>query len=460
MGEPGIYHSDGESRAPRKQKSQQTSDQRATRDSSAKDYNGRSHNRERDQCHGDKTDMNAHRYQNRDQYSEDRMPERKHRDRRHNQHEKNEQYPKEREPNQHRQERSRDRYGERDRPHKERERDRDQDEKGSSRYAERDRPYKDRERDRDQDEKGSSRYAERDRPYKDRESRKEKELYRNQDERDRYPERDWHQGNYSDNGDKLHHHTMDRCDRYPPYEAERSYVANDYRMNEMEYYETDSDGGILNCHKCRYLCTGRACCQMVEVLLNMLILICCSVSYNSTGGFTGITNLGGIYYYQFGGAYSGFSGADGERAQALDVQFYQLKLPTVTASMAFGGALMGFCCLLVLIGVLRIPWRFPIWLLVESALDIAIAVGYIPALYFYFWNLHEAYNSQVCKDREGLYSSKGYQGFTCSLHGADIAAALFACMAVISFLLSAVLAVKGFRRVRQMKKEPKTTVDY
>lgn len=203
-----------------------------------------------------------------------------------------------------------------------------------------------------------------------------------------------------------------------------------------------------------------ACCQFVEVLLNMLILICCSVSYNSTGGFTGISNLGGIYYYQFGGAYNGFSGPDGEKAQELDVQFYNLKLPTVTASMAYGGALMVFSCLMVLLGVLRVPWHWPVWLLVECVLDIAIAVGYMPALYFYFRRLQDAYNSQVCKDRETLYKSKGYQGFSCALHGADIAAALFACMAIIAFFMSAYLAINGFRTVRRQKKKPVITLEF
>ncbi|MEE6500356.1 hypothetical protein FKM82_003751 [Ascaphus truei] len=244
------------------------------------------------------------------------------------------------------------------------------------------------------------------------------------------------------------------------YKAESTFSPHGPPLNDVEYYEPESDGGILDCHRCRYLCTGRALCQVVEVLLNMLILICCSVSYNSTGGFTGITNLGGIYYYQFGGAYNGFDGADGEKAQKLDVQFYQLKLPTVTASMAFGGALMAFSCLLILLGVLRVPWRFPIWLLVEFVLDILIAVGYVPALYFYFRYLQEAYDSQVCKDRESLYSSKGYKGFSCALHGGDIAASLFACMAIVAFSMSAVLTIKAFLRVRKLKKTPVTVLEF
>lgn len=224
-------------------------------------------------------------------------------------------------------------------------------------------------------------------------------------------------------------------------------------FDERDYYESERGGGILECNKCRYLCTGRACCQLVEVLLNMLILVCASVSYNSTGGFTGITNMGGIYYYAFGGAYSGFQGADGEKAQELDVAFYQLKLPTVSATMAFGGALMGFSCLMIVIGVFRLPWYFPIWLLVECILDTLIACGYVPALYFYFRKLLDAYATQVCADREALYKSKGYSGFSCALHGADIAAGLLGCLAIVAFFLSAFLAVRGFRRVRLMKKQ-------
>ncbi|XP_028931923.1 MARVEL domain-containing protein 3 [Ornithorhynchus anatinus] len=227
-------------------------------------------------------------------------------------------------------------------------------------------------------------------------------------------------------------------------------------LEEVEYYglEEESEAeGLLDCHRCQYLCTGRACCQMVEVLLNLLILSCGAMSYNSTGGYTGITSLGGIYYYQYGGAYSGFHGADGEKAQQLDIQFYQLKLPTVTVAMAVGGALMTFCCLLLLLGVLRVPWHCPAWLVLEALLDGLIAVGYVPALYFYFRHLAAAYDSPVCREREQLYQSKGYNGFNCSLHGGDIGAGLFAAVSIVAFVLSAVLAVRGYRKVRGLKKK-------
>ncbi|XP_059681086.1 MARVEL domain-containing protein 3 [Gavia stellata] len=256
--------------------------------------------------------------------------------------------------------------------------------------------------------------------------------------------------------------------------------------------------GLLECRRCRYLRTGRgeqagggcgsrflcpagagcparrprrgplpvlgrgsflaarrlACCQTVEALLAVLILVCSAVSCSSTGGYTGLPSLGGIYYYQYGGAYSGLSGADGEKAQQLDQRFYLLKLPIARAAMAVGGCLLVFSCILILAGVLRLPWRFPAWLLLECVLDVVIAIGIVPALYYFFHFLLGVYNSSVCKEREQLYQSKGYQGFRCSLHGAEIAAGLLGCIAAMAYLLSAGLAVRGYRTVYKLKQKP------
>ncbi|XP_047383089.1 MARVEL domain-containing protein 3 isoform X2 [Sciurus carolinensis] len=230
-------------------------------------------------------------------------------------------------------------------------------------------------------------------------------------------------------------------------------------LEEVEYYQSEAEG-LLECHKCRYLCTGRACCQMLEVLLNLLILACSSVSYSSTGGYTGITNLGGIYYYQYGGAYSGFEGADGEKAQQLDVQFYQLKLPMVTATMAYSGALMAFSCLAIAAGVLRVPWHCPLWLVAEGLLDMLIDGAYIPALYFFFHSLSAAYGSPVCKEREALYQSKGYSGFSCSFHGGDIGAGVFAALGIGLFAVGAVLAIRGYRKVKKLKEKPAEMLEF
>ncbi|XP_065518119.1 MARVEL domain-containing protein 3 [Lathamus discolor] len=206
--------------------------------------------------------------------------------------------------------------------------------------------------------------------------------------------------------------------------------------------------------RCRYLRTGRACCRMGQALLAVLILVCASVSCGPPGGYTGLPDLGGIYYYQYGGAYSGFSGADGEKARELDQRFYLLKLPVARAAMAAGGCLLAGSCVLLSLGVLRLPWRFPAWLLLECALDAAAAAGMVPALYYYFHSLLEVYNSPVCKEREQLYQSKGYQGFRCSLHAAEVAAGLWGCVLAVAFLLSAGLAARAYTAVRTLKQKP------
>ncbi|XP_069757917.1 MARVEL domain-containing protein 3 isoform X2 [Narcine bancroftii] len=220
---------------------------------------------------------------------------------------------------------------------------------------------------------------------------------------------------------------------------------------EMHYYKNEDSGEILNCYRCHYLCTNRGLCQLVEVLLNLLILVCGGISYSGTGGYTDLSSLGSLYYYTFGSAYSGFQGAEAEKVKELDVAFYQLKLPAVIATMAYSGALMSLACLLLLLGLTRIPWKFPFLLIIECVLDIAIALGYIPSVYFYFQHLIEGYNSQICQDRERMYKSKGYEGFNCSLHGADIVGGLCGCLAVIVYLLNAVAAILAFKKVRRLK---------
>ncbi|XP_075290369.1 MARVEL domain-containing protein 3 [Opisthocomus hoazin] len=212
--------------------------------------------------------------------------------------------------------------------------------------------------------------------------------------------------------------------------------------------------GLLECRHCQYLRTGRAWCQAVEALLAVLLLLCGSVSGGPAGGYTGLPALGGLYYYQYGGAYGGFAGADGERAQQLDRRFQLLKLPIARAAMAVAGCLLVLPCVLLAVGVVRLPWRFPAWLLLECVLDVAVAVGMVPALYCFYHFLLGVYGSSVCEEREQLYRSKGYQGFGCSPHGAEIAAGLLGCLAVVAYLLSAGLAVRGYRTARRLKQKP------
>ncbi|XP_076012004.1 MARVEL domain-containing protein 3 [Genypterus blacodes] len=202
----------------------------------------------------------------------------------------------------------------------------------------------------------------------------------------------------------------------------------------------------------RYVLTARGLCQVMEVFVNLLIIICAGVPYSNNGGYRDLASLGGLYYYHFGGA-NAFTGADADRVKELDQLFNQLKRPPYIFTMACGGAVMSYACAMLALGVFRVPYRWPLVLLAEALVNFLIGLGYIPALAFYFIKLKETYNNPICKEREQLYKSKGHQGFGCQLNGADIAGGLFGVLGVFAFMFGAALAVRAFRQVRELKKE-------
>ncbi|KAM9764861.1 MARVEL domain-containing protein 3 isoform 2-T4 [Menidia menidia] len=193
-------------------------------------------------------------------------------------------------------------------------------------------------------------------------------------------------------------------------------------------------------------------CQLMEVFVNLLLIICAGVPYSNNGGYRDLASLGGIYGYYFGGAGS-FSGADADRVKELDRQFHQLKQPPYVFTMVFAGVLMIYACAMFALGIFRVPYRWPPVLLGEALLNLLIGLGYIPALAFYFIKLQETYNNPICKEREQMYKNKGHKGFECQFHGADIAGGLFGVVAVFVFIVCAVFTVRAFRSVQELKKQ-------
>ncbi|KAM8894117.1 MARVEL domain-containing protein 3 isoform 2-T3 [Spinachia spinachia] len=193
---------------------------------------------------------------------------------------------------------------------------------------------------------------------------------------------------------------------------------------EVEHYEQQHKQTLYNL---RYILTSRGLCQLMELFVNLLVVICAGVPYSNNGGYRDLASLGGIYYYHFGGA-NAFLGADADRVKDLDRRFHQLKRPPV-------------------------PYRWPPVLLGEALLNLLIGLGYIPALAFFFIKLQETYNDAICTEREQMYKSKGHKGFECQFHGADIAVGLFGVLGVFVFIFGAVLAIRAFRSVRELKKQ-------
>ncbi|XP_026176294.1 MARVEL domain-containing protein 3 isoform X2 [Mastacembelus armatus] len=219
--------------------------------------------------------------------------------------------------------------------------------------------------------------------------------------------------------------------------------------SEAEYYEQPQRQALYNL---RYILTSRGLCQLMEVCVNLLIIICAGVPYSNNGGYQDLASLGGLYHYYYGGA-GAFTGADADKVKLLDQQFHQLKRPPYIFTMACGGALMMYACAMLALGIFRVPYRWPPVLLGEALLNFLIGLGYIPALAFYFIKLQETYNNPICKEREQMYTSKGHKGFDCQLNGADIAGGLFGVVGVFTFIFGAVLAVRAFRSVRELKRQ-------
>ncbi|KAJ7986122.1 hypothetical protein DPEC_G00347520 [Dallia pectoralis] len=219
--------------------------------------------------------------------------------------------------------------------------------------------------------------------------------------------------------------------------------------SEVEYREPKRRHALYNL---RYTLTSRGLCQIMEVFVNLLIVICAGVTYSNAGGYRDLASLGGIYQYYFGGAQA-FTGADADRVKELDKLFNQLKLPPYIFSMACGGALMAYACIMFALGIFRVPYRWPPVLLAEALMNLLIGLGYIPAVAFYFIKLQANYDNPICKEREALYKSKALQGFECSLNGADIAGGLFGVMGVFVFIFGVVFAIRAFRAVRETKRQ-------
>ncbi|XP_030018706.1 MARVEL domain-containing protein 3 [Sphaeramia orbicularis] len=219
--------------------------------------------------------------------------------------------------------------------------------------------------------------------------------------------------------------------------------------SEGQYYERQHKEALYNL---RYILTSRGLCQLMELFVNLLIVICAGVPHSNNGGYRDLASLGGIYYYHFGGA-SAFSGTEADRVKELDQLFHQLKRPPYVFTMACAGCLMIYACVMFALGIFRVPYRWPPVLLGEALINLLIGLGYIPALAFFFIKVQDTYNNPICTEREQLYKSKGHKGFECQFHGADIAAGLFGVLGFFVFIFGAVLAVRAFRAVRELKRQ-------
>ncbi|KAM7058730.1 MARVEL domain-containing protein 3 isoform 1-T1 [Molossus nigricans] len=216
---------------------------------------------------------------------------------------------------------------------------------------------------------------------------------------------------------------------------------------KVEYSQSEAEG-LLECHKCRYLCTGRGVVQIVEVILNGMVLMCIVASYFVLAGFSASFTSGGGFGNNY---YSPFEGTELEQVRQLDQQYTVLRAPLI-----YGGVAVSLGLGVLTMGVLlqgaksltRLPRK---WLLLEAAFSLLAAVGYCTGIGVYLHVALRINATDTCKTRERLYARKGLTWMNCQLAGTDGAAATFACLLVIMYGTSVVLALRSYREQRHYK---------
>ncbi|XP_063801566.1 MARVEL domain-containing protein 3 isoform X2 [Pseudophryne corroboree] len=412
MVDSGPYPSDGENRAPRKPRYEKRSGHSGTRDSNPETQNGYS-NEKSESRHQHERSRSRH------QDREDRREERPH--------------------SRHHEDRSHSRHQERDQQYEGKEQSRNQREKRRDGYKERDRYHEDRR----QSERSRSHHEERDSYSTEKSHYHERDDYHKERSRSGFDEKERRQEHYVHSVERQGHPGKDPEHYYP---SERTFAPNDAQMNDMEYYEPESEGGILNCHKCKYLCTGRGVLQMLEVILNALVLICIISSYFVLSGFSGGMASGG-----FGGGYYPFEGQELQEVRQLDQQFTLLRSPLIYGGLTVS-LLMGTTTLAMLAAgskhLLSLSDR---WLLFEAAFSSVASLGYGVAVGVFLHFAIQINSTDVCKRRERLYARNGLTWMNCDLAGTDGGAATFAILVIILYVASVVLAARAYRERRDLQ---------
>nr|XP_033797673.1 MARVEL domain-containing protein 3 isoform X2 [Geotrypetes seraphini] len=250
---------------------------------------------------------------------------------------------------------------------------------------------------------------------------------------------------YASSFTKAYHQESDyyRHERSPP---SLGYMPHPHgwTVQELEYHETEQKSGILECNKCRYLCTGRGVLQLLEVVLNALVLLCVISSYFVLSGFS--SGFGNNNFY------SPFEGQDLVQVRQLDQQFTVLRAPLLYSGLAFCLVLGALTLGLLTAGSKQLSRK---WLLFEATFSLLAFVAYTAAVGVFLHFALQVNSTDVCKRREQLYARNGLTWMNCDLAGTDGAAATFGILLVIFYGVSFILAIRAYRELNYYKDQLK-----
>ncbi|XP_078475843.1 MARVEL domain-containing protein 3-like isoform X2 [Lampetra planeri] len=194
------------------------------------------------------------------------------------------------------------------------------------------------------------------------------------------------------------------------------------------YCSDDSCHGVVArhsrancCTRLQYVCSPRGLLQLAEALLALLVLACVASSQAVLAGYSALGPGLGYASSELSGGYSGFEGAELQRAHDLDAAFTLLRAPALYGGVAFSlvAAVVPIGVMLAVARTEKRPDRsaFVRLLWVELFMDALCSAAFIAGVALYLYQVLEVNKSDTCKQREQLYISRGYTWMTCTLAG-------------------------------------------
>ncbi|XP_032891518.1 MARVEL domain-containing protein 3-like isoform X2 [Amblyraja radiata] len=264
-----------------------------------------------------------------------------------------------------------------------------------------------------------------------------------------------------------------KCDQQPNYKTEKEiplphdgrdfygykyyaetlpseYVITEGKISMHEFKHEDS-GEISNRSSCLYLCTNRGIVQMLEAVLNLLVLVCVVASYVVLSGYSSNGGLA-TSFFSINSNYSPLEGEQLKDVQKLDREFILMRAPGLYSGIGVTIAMFAITLAIMIKGAQNLHTMPLKWLIFEVIFNILASLGYAAAVGVYLYFVLQVNGTDICKRRERVYARYGLNWMNCDLSGSDAAAACFAIILVICHCVSAILAAKLCRTVRELNK--------
>ncbi|XP_078543924.1 MARVEL domain-containing protein 3-like isoform X1 [Lissotriton helveticus] len=191
--------------------------------------------------------------------------------------------------------------------------------------------------------------------------------------------------------------------------------------------------------------------QFVEILVNILVLICVVASFAVTSGFTSSSGAG-MGSLTMDSMISPFEGTEFQKARELDMQYSQLRAPGVYSGVSFSLAVGAITLGFLILGAKPFHHLSIRILMAELVFEVLACVGYIVAVALYLHFITVVNATDLCKKRAQLYAGRGYTWMNCEVQGGDAAVAIFGLVAACLYLPSAVLCGLTIKSVREYRR--------